>query len=143
MTIDPEASPHSRMVSTLLGKYKIPEVSLPPLDLSTLLLPLRLLEEISGISDLLMDLSKIALLISTPGLIPLVSSSPSLSGSAGSLVAPPLVPSSAPPAAIEQLSMLTIDPPISLLQTSPLEKVMIPAAQAASLFEMVLPATLL
>lgn len=62
ITIDLEALPYPHIVSLLLGKYEIPETLVPLLDLLSLSLSLGLLEEISGISDPLMDLAYIGLL---------------------------------------------------------------------------------
>lgn len=50
ITMGPEAPPHPYMVSTLLGKYELLEVSVPLLDLPALLLLLEILEEMSRMS---------------------------------------------------------------------------------------------
>lgn len=76
ITMDPEAPPYPHMVSMQVGQYKIPEVSVPPLDFPALLLLSGLLEEISEISDLLMDLVHATLLDLMLGLNAPVSSLP-------------------------------------------------------------------
>lgn len=67
ITVDPEAPPHSRVISSLLGEIEILEVAIPPLDLPALSLSLGLLEEMSRISDPLLYLVKISLMILIPG----------------------------------------------------------------------------
>lgn len=112
MIVDQKALPHPYVVSTLLGKYGILEVSVPPLDLPILLFPSGLQEEMSGTSDPLMDVAHTILLASMPGLTPPIFSLPSLSKSAGSLITLILVLSSVLLAATAQIPVPTIALPV-------------------------------
>lgn len=113
MTMDLEAPHNPCLISTLLGGYEIPKVSIPPLDLPTLSFPLGLLEEISGMSDPLIDLAHIILLMSTPGLTPPISFQPYLRTLAGSLIALPLTLLLIHPTATMKLPVPTIAPLVS------------------------------
>lgn len=139
MAVDPEAPPSPCLISSLLGEIKILEVSIPPLDLPALSFPMELLEKMSNISDVLLDLANITLLMSMPGSTPPILSSPFPSVSSRSLIALPLILLLISHTVTVQLLVLTVAPPVPFLLTNVPEKVGIPMAQTALIFGLPLP----
>lgn len=102
ITVDPNAPSYFHVILMGLDKFVILEVTLPPLIIPTMSILSRVLKEVSRISYTLMDLATIALLASTLGSMPAVSTPLFLSTSASSLIALPLLPSTTPPTAIKR-----------------------------------------
>lgn len=142
ITVDLEFTSYPWVILTFLGEYEVPEVSVPSLDLPALLFPLGFLKEISGMSNLPMDLVHATFLATMLGLTPPISSLPYSSASVGLLITPCLIPSFAPPDTTMQVPVPSFPQPMPYLQTSLPEKVAIPTAQTISMFGMVPPATL-
>lgn len=67
MSMDPGAPLCFYVISLLLGKFEVPEVSLSQLNISALSLPSGILEKVSRTSDPLIDLATIVSLASIPG----------------------------------------------------------------------------
>lgn len=101
IVVDLDAPSYPCMISTMLGEFQILEVTLPQLTFPAVPVSSRVLEEVSRVSDLLVDLVAIALLASMSVSTPIVSTSLYSSTSAISYVSIPILPSTILPAAIE------------------------------------------
>lgn len=139
ITVDLDASPHSCMISSLLGEFEILGVTLPLLIIPTFSLPLGILEEVYSISDPLIDLATIIMLSSTLGSTSTISAIASPSASAHFLIASPLETSTIPPTVTVQLPILSATLPVPLLKTSLPEVMGIPTVQATLFFTAAVP----